>query len=286
MAPVIREMHVRPADERDLDRVAINKIFDGIREIFGGAEIVGDTRDRDGRRTANKFITIDGKGQISLTLEMHLRCRKCERCRKIRQRMWSARAKAETAASSRTWFGTLTLRPDAHHIMLARARVRLARGGTDFDSLSFGEQFQERYKECSKEITKYIKRVRKESGVAFRTLIVCEHHKSGLPHFHLLVHERDAAGVVKHRTLSSQWQLGFEKWRVVSDLREATYLCKYLSKASVARVRASAAYGTAEGHSVSVKKTTTPKQTVCGGNQGSQDHGMACCVPEISTRSV
>lgn len=283
-SPVVRELHVRPADERDPDRVRLNAIFDEIRKVFGGGEIVSDSRDRDGRKTRNKYVRIDGKGQISLTLEMHLRCRKCDRCREKRRRMWSSRAKAETAASSRTWFGTLTLNPGAHAIMLARARVRLAKGGTDFDTLSYGEQFQERYKECSAEVTKYLKRVRKESGVTFRTLIVAEHHKSGLPHFHLLVHER-YAGEVKHRTLSSQWQLGFEKWRVVSELREATYLCKYLAKATVARVRASGAYGTAEGHSESVKNDY-PQTRLRGATEEANKHVMASSLPESSTRRV
>jgi hypothetical protein len=155
---------------------------------------------------------------------------------------WSFRAKAEVQSAPRTWFGTLTLRPEAHATMLSRVRVRLAGQGIDFDALPFGEQFLERVKECSPEVTKYLKRVRKQSVVGFRYLLVVEHHKSGLPHFHLLVHERQL-GTVRYAVLSSQWLLGFEKWNVVADLNQATYLCKYLSKATIARVRASAGYG-------------------------------------------
>lgn len=155
--------------------------------------------------------------------------------------MWSTRAKAETQAAKRTWFGTLTLRPEAHVIMRSRARVRLATQGIDFDSLPIGEQFILHHHQCSIEITKYLKRVRKESAAQFRYLLVAEHHQSGLPHYHVLIHEH--VGAVKHATLAKQWLLGFEKYRLVTDLREATYLCKYLSKATVARVRASVRYG-------------------------------------------
>lgn len=160
--------------------------------------------------------------------------------------LWSERARAEVQSSPRTWFGTLTLRPQAHATVVARARVRLSEQGVDFDMLPFGEQFVERHKIVSDEITKYLKRVRKASEAPFRYLCVAEHHKSGLPHYHLLVHET-IEGTVKHAVLSGQWALGFEKWRIVSELAEATYLCKYLSKASVARVRASERYGEPSG---------------------------------------
>lgn len=160
--------------------------------------------------------------------------------------MWEHRARAEVQIAPRTWFGTLTLRPEAHATIGARCRARLARQGIDFDALPFGEQFEERHRMIGVEITKYLKRVRKASAPGFRYLLVCEHHKSGLPHYHLLIHEIED-GCVKSATLASQWQLGFEQWRLLSDLRQATYLCKYLSKATVARVRASGRYGI--GHS-------------------------------------
>lgn len=155
--------------------------------------------------------------------------------------LWEQRAKAETEIASRTWFGTLTLRPEAHATIANRARSRLSRQGIDFEMLAFGEQFLERHRECNLEITKYLKRVRKHSG-SFRYLCVAEHHKSGLPHYHLLVHEF-IEGSVKHEVLSRQWGLGFEKWKLIHETKQATYLCKYLSKASVARVRASGGYG-------------------------------------------
>lgn len=201
--------------------------------------------------------------------------------------LWRSRAERETRAALRTWFGTLTLSPAAHQTMVSKARARLGAQGVDFDALPYGEQFRERHREISREITKYLKRVRKESG-ELRFLMVAEHHKSGLPHYHLLVHERDALGV-KHRTLSTQWKLGFEKWRLLTDLREASYLCKYLAKATVARVRASGAYGeatslvlTPEGHRSleTVKTTTTPNTPVMGTDREGSEDGISSRVPE------
>lgn len=249
MAPVPREIHSRPgAGARDPDDVRVDETLAKLQALFPGAEIERDGRPPDRRRKSEKYIHVRPGTKFPLTLLMYTRCRKCDWCRKQRAKMWSLRARSETAAAARTWFGTLTLKPEAHHTMLSRARVKIAKQGLDYEALSIGEQFTLRHVECSIEITKYLKRIRKESSARFRYLLVAEHHKSGLPHYHVLIHET-VSGSIKHRTLSSQWPLGFEKWRVVTDLREATYLCKYLSKATVARVRASVAYGTSEAHS-------------------------------------
>lgn len=146
--------------------------------------------------------------------------------------------------SSRTWFGTLTLRPEVQHARLSQARLRLARQGLDYDELPSVERFAERHREISRDLTLYLKRVRKQSGAAMRYLLVAEVHKSGDPHYHALVHEQDPQRPIKHAVLSGQWTLGHEKWRLVSDERECAYVAKYLGKAKTARVRASLAYGT------------------------------------------
>ena len=52
--------------------------------------------------------------------------------------------------------------------MLCQARQRLWSGGTDFDALSPAEQFAERMTEIGREVTLYLKRVRKESGARVR----------------------------------------------------------------------------------------------------------------------
>jgi hypothetical protein len=122
--------------------------------------------------------------------------------------------------------------------------------GIDFERLPPAEQFSLRHTEISRELTKYLKRVRKESGAKFRFLLVAEAHKSGLPHYHLLLHEHDQFRPVRKSVLEAQWKAyGFSKWRLIEDERAARYVCKYLSKDAIARVRASIRYGSTEGHS-------------------------------------
>lgn len=174
---------------------------------------------------------------------MDLRCRRCDNCLRCRCRLWDGRAQIELLRSKRSWFGTLTLRPDEHYKVLCQARAWCKSRGVDFDALSFGEQFAERHRVISAEITKFLKRVRKESGAKLRYLLVAEHHKSGLPHYHVLVHEMAGDAPVSYRTLTSQWPFGFSKWKLVTDTKPARYVTKYLSKTIAARVRASIRYG-------------------------------------------
>ena len=50
------------------------------------------------------------KGPVPV--EMAARCRKCAGCLEHRRRLWTARALQEVNAHARTWFGTLTIRPE------------------------------------------------------------------------------------------------------------------------------------------------------------------------------
>lgn len=210
------------------------------------------------------MITIDPrKTATGLCLELHTPCRKCDACRRARQSLWSFRAKAETQLAPRTWFGTITLNPEAHRRFLAQARVDASAAGLDLDLLPFGEQFKRLHAQISRQLTKYIKRVREESNAPIRYLLVAETHKSGIPHYHMLLHEVDADKTVKHACLEAQWPFGFTKWKLVTDYNQATYLCKYLSKSAVARVRASVGYGSVETttishHSFPQKKRANP----------------------------
>ena len=130
--------------------------------------------------------------------------------------------------------------------MVSRARQRLWSGGTDFDALSPHDQFMERMTEIGREVTLYLKRVRKESGARVRYLLVAEAHKTGLPHLHILVHEASPDMPVRHKTLEGQWKLGFTRFKLAHDVKTASYVCKYISKALLARVRASLRYGQGE----------------------------------------
>lgn len=193
-------------------------------------------------------------GMIELT--MFVRCRKCEACLEQRRRLWTARALAEVKHSVRTWFLTWTLSPEFHYEMQCRASCRLLRACADFNSLSSDRQFAERHREIGAELTLYLKRVRKESGARLRYLIVAEAHASGLPHYHGLIHEIDNEGV-KYRTLCNQWPLGFSMAKLLRTEEAASYVCKYLSKACKARVRASLHYGQTELDDLIIAKRET-----------------------------
>jgi len=203
----------------------------------GGCPYKGGTQ-----RAQRKSITIDGKGKVPLWVTMDVPCRKCEKCLRRKAAHWRHRAIAETAIASRTWFGTLTLRPQEQS--LARERVRhRERNSVDIDLLPASERFGLQVQEIGRDITKYLKRIRANSGARFRYILVAEAHESGEPHFHMLLHEWGTR--IGERELSGQWRLGFSKWRLVppDNPKAAAYVCKYLSKSALARVRASARYG-------------------------------------------
>lgn len=164
-----------------------------------------------------------------LFLDAAVRCRRCAWCLRQRARDWADRASCEATSAVRSWFITLTLRPQDHYLMVCRA-------GSD--------TFAARHRQIGREITLYLKRIRKESGARFRYIVVAEKHKSGLPHYHLLLHEQPGCGQLRWKTLSSQWKLGFSKVKLVEHVkRGVTYVTKYLAKSAEARVRASQRYG-------------------------------------------
>lgn len=179
--------------------------------------------------------------------ELHVPCRQCENCLRRRAAHWRMRAETEYRAAVRTWFGTLTVAPEFH----SRCKMRLLIGSAadaipaypDFDTLPQHDQFALRHRMISKEITLYVKRLRKQSEAELRFLCVAEAHKNGLPHYHMLVHEVSPAKPIRHAVLTAQWRLGFSSWKLVHDARSAAYVCKYLAKSSMARVRASLDYG-------------------------------------------
>lgn len=212
-------------------------------QLVGGREL---PKLFDGSNSPREWsnITSDGEFRSALWVELTVPCRRCRACLRQRARIWRDRAKMEFQLAERTWFGTLTLRPEAHYEMLCRARHNCP----DFDGLDFEGQFKRRHSEISKEITKYLKRVRKQSGAKIRYLLVAEEHKSGLPHYHLLVHEGDAACPVRYDVLKYQWPHGFSAFKL-ADEKTAGYVTKYLMKSACARVRASQMYGTVCDHS-------------------------------------
>lgn len=196
-------------------------------------------------------------------LELTVPCRKCRNCLRLRALMWAHRAKWEIEQSERSWFGTLTIRPDVQLHLDWLARKAAAEAWDDFDYMTPDERLIARHRQSNRMITKYVKRLRKAAEArvggheSVRVLIVMERHtgrypdgtprpKFGLPHYHALIHERTEGALCKE-LLQGMWRhAGFSVWRVVN--RELTgkaawYVSKYLSKEMVARVRASKDYG-------------------------------------------
>lgn len=182
----------------------------------------------------------------AVPMELATRCRKCGSCLKHRQKIWTARAIDELKAARRTWFGTLTIRPDERFkARIAADLLAKKRGHDEWSALPRDTKFSYLVNVLGPHVTKWLKRVRKASGVPLRYLLVVEAHKDGFPHFHCFIHE--PALPVTERLLASNWRLGFSQFRLVKeDARASYYACKYLAKDSLTRVRASKSYGRAQ----------------------------------------
>lgn len=209
-----------------------------------------------------------GKPQ-TLAIVLHTRCRKCENCLEQRRILWTGRALGEMRRSDRTWFGTFTLSADNQYLYGLHAERRATKRGYDWDAMTPGEQLVARHEAVQGELTKWFKRLRKRH--AFRYLLVMEAHKSMLPHYHVLLHEIGDP-IRKKELRKANWELGFTSWKVAEPSR-AYYVAKYLSKSSLARVRASLHYGTpscriALSERQSVPSATSPSPTDARGDGG------------------
>ena len=178
-----------------------------------------------------------------LSLVMEVPCRRCPSCLARRAAHWRLRAESEISGAARTWFGTLTLRPEVRFRVLLEATQRVEKRGTAWSTLTPDEVFRAKHAVISEELTRWLKRIRKESGAPLRYCLVAEAHKDGDPHYHCLIHEPTEWGVVGERTLRRQWAWGFSKFALVREKGAAAYVAKYLAKAALARVRASVRYG-------------------------------------------
>lgn len=158
-------------------------------------------------------------------IDIITKCRKCQECRRARASSWRYRALTEFQRASRVWFCTFTVNP--HH----RALYALRAGSW---------QFLPVYREFSKDFTLYLKRLRKASGAKFKYLLVAEEHKDGFPHLHALIYERQ--GTVLKKQIQTEWKVGFSQARICES-PTVFYVCKYITKQIVARVRASLYFG-------------------------------------------
>lgn len=149
-----------------------------------------------------------------------------------------------------------------------------------FNGLAPATLFRLRAREAGYEVTDLLKRIRKNRG-PFRYLLVAERHMEdpnsevfGRPHFHVLLHEVDtplchpnewqeykglctaacknAGRLIYHKSngmahdhamIRQSWKHGWNSLVRCVDVRSAVYVCKYVSKDPMARVRASIGYG-------------------------------------------
>lgn len=186
------------------------------------------------------------KAVPGIELNLLTACRRCRVCLAKKARLWTWRARNEIEAAERTWFATLTTSPD-HDVWIDHA---CSARKSEFWLQSPHKIFAERALVLGIEATKWLKRVRKNSGCQFRYLLVTETHNSrkssdlkrGRPHLHALIHEFPGQ-TIRKRVLENAWHLGHCQFRLASDPTVARYVSKYLTKASDARVRASLEYG-------------------------------------------
>jgi len=187
------------------------------------------------------------------TLSMQVRCRKCGACMRERRRMWTERAAREWRQSTRTWFITLTLRPEEHYLLQTRVRVRLQEAGVDFDRMEPRDRLAEVLKDYRHRMSQYVNRLRvglRLKGwktVSFRYLWVPEPHKSGAIHFHMLLHEVSEDQQVVAARIKAAWPFGFTTCKLVESENAARYVTKYLGKHHFeGRLNASLHYGERE----------------------------------------
>lgn len=186
------------------------------------------------------FIVKRGKTRTRLEVHMWLPCSQCPSCRRRIAAKWRERAKHELRVSARTWFGTLTFRPSERYRLMAKASQAY---GPGFEGLPERHRFRLIEREAYQEAQKYWKKLRKNTGMRLRYIMVAEAHRDGSLHYHALVHER-AGMEIRHAQLSANWWHGFTKWKLVeTGDHVARYVTKYLTKDSQTRTRASVGYG-------------------------------------------
>lgn len=209
-------------------------------------------------------------GDSPTNVDIEVRCRQCPACLKARAAHWRYRAQAEIASASRTWFGTLTLSPEAQFRCISEARAKTrARRAEDWDKLqvaSPADAWRYQLKPLVHEWQCFIKRLRKQVG-GLRYMLVVERHKSGLPHLHCLIHE--TCSPIRHRVLTEKWKWGFSSFKLVAgedEKRAAAYVCKYLTKAVTGKVVASGGYGFPDNSPIATVSTETSEKSECDRN--------------------
>lgn len=249
MAHAIDRETVEALFKRGLSEGGIRPSFIRLEWQIAGNCISPVTRWVDARPAADgkgrELVVIPGKTAVPLQIDLDVRCRTCRNCLRYRRYVWTARAIAEYRLAVRTWLGTFTLSLDEHEMVRHLVIKDISKIGLVFEEMTEGEQFIWRHRKISRWFTLWLKRIRKNSGAKIRYLLVCEAHKSGLPHYHALIHESHFATPVTKSIMEAAWPHGFTHFKLVppDESAPASYACKYLGKSNLARVRASLQYG-------------------------------------------
>lgn len=221
--------------------------------LDGRVDNKGDYHEVDYARDCSSPVSVAANDGRTIFVRRRVRCRRCKACLRARTNYWGFAAQRQTeeaqAAGLRTWFGTLTLSPDAQAEMLGRARALSPESGNAdwWDDPSCDERFRLVRDVLLAEMQKYWKRLRK-AGHRFKYFLVFERHKSGLPHMHWLLHE--AEDPITKRAIQAQWPWGHSNVSIVGGRsknaaapnKAAWYVVKYLSKSVQARQIASHKY--------------------------------------------
>lgn len=177
----------------------------------------------------------------------------------------------EARASHRVWKATLTFTPDEAYRYECEAILRAQKRNNDWDMVSPSDRKRYLLAAAGRRLTLALKRAR-VAGMAFRYIAVPEFHKSGVVHYHLVIHEvgkpllkhcqhcrKECSCMVCFGTatrqcdsrkrpccLTAAWPYGFSQFKLVPSgkLDNAVhYATKYAAKDASARIRASIRYG-------------------------------------------
>ncbi len=205
-------------------------------------------------------------GGLPVHGDLHVRCRRCQRCLNYRRAQWTNRTLERLAEidapTARVWFATFTFDPARYNLLKLRAeREAGEKWGTRLpDGVLSPAQFKMSAAQGYKFVQLWLKSVRKggsyrheREGNKFqspsRVRYVCTAEagdQTGRLHFHMLLMEYGpSAGPwvqLRKRFLQQKWRYGHSDFKLVkdrNDRRLANYVCKYLAKSLSARVYAS-----------------------------------------------
>jgi len=250
-----RQLLIKQDKHGSARKLALKALQGGAEHVSPGHlrwDVSGLCRSPGHREVYERGFRPDGRRE-NYWVELTVPCRKCPECLRVRAAKWRSAAMIEVGRHPATLFGTITQRPDDHYQDLLRVVKRCQEDRVSFADLTPEQVFSERLRLISPKITNYQKRVRKQvHPMRLRFFWVAEAHQSGLPHLHCLVH-------LWPPTLATGWDAyptyaalkGHWPWGDVLDFsgvarddpKQVFYICKYLAKQSLARVRTSLRYG-------------------------------------------